>query len=129
MLVSYVLFAQWGEWYYVTVPHANSMAMINWYNVAVTKFNAYFLPGLMIVAALLMVSNIKFFSLKQYVNKEKAPFIVVVMIVVTALVFLLRPEPMFFVVTLGYIVFSLCRASYLELRGVGKKAQERKYSK
>ncbi|MFH1074241.1 MAG: CDP-diacylglycerol--serine O-phosphatidyltransferase [Candidatus Firestonebacteria bacterium] len=126
VLVSYVLFAQWGEWYYVTVPHANSMAMIDWYNVAVTKFNAYFLPVLMIVVAVLMVSNVKFFSLKQLVIKEKAPFIVMVMIIVAALAVLLRPEPMFFTVTLGYVVFSLGRAGYLVLCGVRKKAQEQK---
>ncbi|MEI6845772.1 MAG: CDP-diacylglycerol--serine O-phosphatidyltransferase [Candidatus Firestonebacteria bacterium] len=125
VLVSYVLFAQWGEWYYVNQPQTQFLTTINWYAVAVTKFNVYFLPVLMVAAAFLMVSNIKFFSLKQYVKKERAPFILVVMVAVTGLVFLLRPEPMFFTVTLGYIVFSLCRASYLTLRGVGKKVQEK----
>ncbi len=118
VMVSYVLFAQWGEWYYVTVPHADSLAMINWYNVTVTKFNAYFLPGLMIVIALLMVSNIKFISLKKYVNKEKAPFIAIVSIGLTVLAFFLRPEPMFFAVTLGYVTLSLIRDIYLKFRTI-----------
>lgn len=116
VMVSYVLFAQWGQWYYVTVPHPNSMAMINWYNVTVTRFNAYFVPGFMIAIALLMVSSIKFLSLKKYVNKEKAPFIVLVSIVLIALAFPLRPEPMFFAVTLGYVAVSLIRAGYLKLK-------------
>ena len=118
VMVSYVLFAQWGEWYYVTIPHPNSLAMINWYNVTVTKFNAYFLPGLMIVIALLMVSNIKFISLKKYVNKEKAPFIVIVSTGLAALVFFLRPEPMFFAVTLGYVIISLINDGYLKLKKI-----------
>jgi len=124
VLVSYVLFAQWGEWYYVNQPHTKILTAINWYAVTVTTFNVYFLPVLMVVVAVLMVSSVKFFSLKQYVNKEKAPFKVVVMIVLTALVVIFKPEPMFFVITLAYVVFSLCTAGYHGLRGVRKKAQE-----
>ena len=125
VLVSYVLFAQWGEWYYVNQPQTRFFTTINWYAVAVTTFNVYFLPVLMVIVSFLMVSNIKFFSLKKYVTKDKAPFIGVVIIVITGLIFLLRPEPMFFTLTLAYLVISLCRAGYLVLRGVRKKAQKK----
>ena len=118
VLASYVIFSHWGEWYYTSQP-VLFFDKVGWYAENVTRFNTIFIPVLMILIAVLMVSNIKFLSLKSYVTREKAPFIAVVAVVLTVLIVILRPEPSFFALTLGYVAFSLIRAGYLSVKTPG----------
>ncbi|MCX5777492.1 MAG: CDP-diacylglycerol--serine O-phosphatidyltransferase [Candidatus Firestonebacteria bacterium] len=126
VLASYVLFSHWGEWYYASSPILFLDKVIGWYAENVTNLNMRVIPAMMILIALLMVSNLRFISLKQYVKKERAPFIVFVAVVLLILILIIKPEPMFFAVTLGYVVFGLVRGVYLELKREGKIVKKQK---
>jgi CDP-diacylglycerol--serine O-phosphatidyltransferase len=112
ILVSYILFSHWGEWYYVETPKLFFDRAMGWFAENINIVNQIIIPILMVVLAGLMVSSIKFPSFKQYIVKEKISFIILVAIIIVIMILVIKPEVTVFVLTLGYLIVGLGKAVY-----------------
>lgn len=112
ILVSYILFSQWGEWYYVEAPKLFFDKAMGWFAENVNIVNQIIIPILMLVLAGLMVSSIKFPSFKQYINKEKISFIILVVMIIVIMILVIKPEVTIFILTVGYLVVGLSKGIF-----------------
>lgn len=75
-----------------------------------------FVLGAIILTSMLMVSTLKFHSLKEINMKERKPFMLLVALVLIIAVFSTHPEATMFVIASGYIALGLVENTYLLLR-------------
>ena len=68
------------------------------------KYNNSYLTYFVIVLALLMVSNIKYYSFKGMNLRSRVPFAVILIVVAVLLVIYYKPEIIAFVIMVGYAI-------------------------
>ncbi|MFH1824933.1 MAG: CDP-diacylglycerol--serine O-phosphatidyltransferase [Candidatus Firestonebacteria bacterium] len=116
ILVSYTLFSQWGEWYYVEAPKLFFDKAMGWFAENVNIVNQIIIPILMLGLAGLMVSSIKFPSFKQYITKGKISFVILIITIIIVMILVIKPEVTIFVLTVGYLIIGLSKAIFGLLR-------------
>lgn len=82
-----------------------------------------FVLCVVILTSLLMVSTLRFHSLKEVNMKERKPFFILVALVLTIAVFSTHPEATMFTIAAGYITLGIVENTWLLLRGRKKKSE------
>jgi CDP-diacylglycerol--serine O-phosphatidyltransferase len=122
VLVSYVVFSRWAEWYYVEKPRTFLDTAMGWYAENISLVHKFAIPALMLLVAFFMVSNIKFPSFKHYLAKRKVPmlFVPVAFALMTALI--LATEVTVFAITLFYVFLGVITHFFYNIKEKTKKA-------
>ncbi|MEI7904604.1 MAG: hypothetical protein WCI43_04215, partial [Candidatus Firestonebacteria bacterium] len=69
------------------------------------------IPSIMIILAVLMISTVKFPSLKYYISKEKIRFVALAAAIAALLILILTFELTVFVLCTGYVLWGLLWAA------------------
>ena len=104
VLVSYVLFSQWADWYYVSAHKLFYDKAMGWYAENIYFFQHVAIPVIMLILAVLMISNVKFISLKYYLTREKIGLVFLAAAVAVLLVLIVKPEATAFALTSLYVL-------------------------
>jgi CDP-diacylglycerol--serine O-phosphatidyltransferase len=122
-LAAYVIatFVVFHQYYFVFPPEGASSGML--------------IAGMTVLLALLMVSNIRYRSLKTFDIRSRNSFFILVLVVIAIIVVATRPEIMMFALTLGYVASGLIeeaitlrqsRRLIRRMRGEHKEGAEQK---
>jgi len=126
VLVSYVIFSQWFDVYYATGPRLFYDKALDWYSENITTFQHYVIPALMILLAVLMISNVKFSSFKYFLVRERIRFAVLAGSMCALFILFVKFEVSAFLLCTGYVLWNLIKAGYELLKARRQKLKRRK---
>ena len=108
VVASYVVFMQWSNWYYANGTRIFYQKSMEWYAENIDTVQHFAIPALMTLLAVLMISTVKFPSLKYYVAREKFRFVGLATLIAVGLVLLLKyVEVTIFLLCTGYVLWGL----------------------
>jgi len=126
VLVSYVIFSQWFDVYYANGPRLFYDKALDWYSENISQFQHYAIPALMILLAVLMISNVKFSSLKYFLVRERIRFAMLAALMCGLFILFVKFEVSAFLLCTGYVLWNLVRAGYGLFKARKQKLQRRK---